>query len=81
MLKLIRQISKKPRMVGTEQYNIIRDILIKKLELIGYKTRVQKIKFTGGDIIEKPKLKINNKNVNVLPVLWSSSGKIKGTLK
>ena len=83
MLELIKEISKKPRVAGTKQCNKVRDFLIKKLESLGYKTRVQKLSFTGWDLIEKPKLRINNKNVKVLPVLWSSStkGTLKGILK
>ncbi len=83
MLELIKEISKKPRVAGTKQCNKVRDLLIKKLESLGYKTRVQKLSFTGWELTEKPKLKLNNKSVKVLPVLWSGSTKgiLKGTLK
>ena len=83
MLKLIKQISKKPRVAGTEQCNKVRDILIKELESLDYKIRVQKLPFTGWELVKKPKLKLNNKTIKVLPVLWSGSikGILKGTLK
>lgn len=81
MLKLIKEISKIPRVAGSKQCNIIRDLLVKKFKTLDYCVKLQKIKFTGWNLIEKPKIKINNKFEKVLPVLWSGSGKLKGVLK
>jgi hypothetical protein len=83
MLNLIKKISQKPRVAGTAQCNKIRDILVDKFNLLGYMTRQQKINFTGWEIKEKPKIKLNGHDVKVLPVLWSgsSNGIIKGKLK
>ncbi|MBI4652926.1 M28 family peptidase [Candidatus Kuenenbacteria bacterium] len=83
MLKLIKEISKKSRVAGTEQCNKVRDILIKKLESLGHQIEIQKLPFIGWEVIVKPKLKINNKNIEVLPVIWSGSTKgiLKGILK
>lgn len=81
MLKLIKELSSKPRVAGTNQCDKVRDLLVKKLKDMDYKSKIQKHPFTGWNLIEKPKLKLNGKSVKVLPVLWSGSGKIKGVLK
>jgi len=79
MLKLIKEISKKPRIAGDNLKTT--NLLKKELNKLGYKTEIKTYKFTGWKNTQKPKLKINNKNVKVLPLIWSGSGKVKGKLK
>ncbi len=80
LLELIKQIAKKPRVAGTKQNDKVRNILIKKLESLDYQIRIQKMSFTGWKLIKKPKLKVNGKQINVLSVVWTGSGKVKGKL-
>jgi len=83
MIELIKKITEKPRVAGTPQCDKVKDFLAKQLECLGYETKIQKVPFVGWKVIEKPKLILNGKNVNVLPVLWSGStkGNVKGTLR
>jgi hypothetical protein len=83
MLNLAREISRKPRVAGTPQCDRVRDILASRLESMGYPVRLQRIPFTGWELTEKPRLKINGRAVKVLPVIRSGStrGVIRGTLK
>jgi hypothetical protein len=79
MLDLIKTLSKKPRIAG---YNKdISNFLSKKLNNLGYKTTIKKYRFIGWKNIKKPVLKIDEKKVKVLPLIWSGSGKVKGKLK
>lgn len=55
-------------------------ILIKKLKSLNYEVKEQKFPFVGWKNVQKPKLKINGKNVKCLPVVWTGSGKVKGKL-
>lgn len=80
MLNIIKQISKKPRVAGTKQLDEINNFLTKKLKSLGYKVKIQKVPFTGWENIQKPKLKINGKDVKCLPVVWTDSGEVKGKL-
>ena len=70
MLNLIKQISNKPRVAGTKRNHEIANILIKKFKKLNYKIIEQKFPFIGWENIQKPKLKINGKDVKCLPVVW-----------
>ena len=81
MLNLIKNLSKKPRIAGSKRNKEVCNFLSKRLKNSGYGIRIQKISFTGWENIKKPLLKINNKKIKVLPLIWSGSGKVKGKLK
>ncbi len=80
MLKLIKEIANKPRVSGTKRNLEVSDIIIKKLKNLDYEVIEQKFPFVGWENVQKPKLKINNKEVKCLPVIWTSSGNVKGKL-
>ncbi len=79
MLDIIKQLSKKPRIAGYNKEIFI--FLSQKLKKLGYEIIVKEYQFTGWKNIQKPVLRINNKKVKVLPLIWSGSGKVKGKLK
>ena len=81
MIELIEKISKKPRPAGSKELSKVRDVLVGKLKDLGFQVNLQKFPFTSWKLIEDPKIKINNEKVDVLPVVWSGSGVVKGTLK
>ena len=81
MLDLIKELSKKPRIAGSKRNKQTCNYLADKLSKLGYGTTIKKYPFTGWERIQKPILKINNKKVKVLPLIWSSSGKVKGRLR
>lgn len=79
MLDLIKQLSTKPRIAGYNKQIFI--FLSQKLKKLGYEIIIKEYPFTGWKNIRKPVLKISNKKVKVLPLIWSGSGKVKGRLK
>lgn len=80
MMELIKRLSKRPRVAGTEDGKEACKLIENIFNNFGYDTEIQTVDFTGWKLIEKPKLKINNKPVKCLPVIWSGSGKVKGRI-
>ena len=74
-MNIIKELSEKPRVAGTKRNKEIVDFLIKELRKYGYQTKTQNFPFTGWKLINKPKLKIFDKPVKVLSVVWSGSTK------
>ena len=79
MLNLIKTLSRKPRIAGYNQGACY--FLKNKFAKLGYKTVIKKYSFVGWNNIQKPILKINNKKVKVLPLIWSGSGDVEGKLE
>lgn len=80
MLKLVKELSKKPRVAGSKRDKGVIKYLKNKLEQSNHKIRLQIIPFTGWELVKKSELKVNGKKLKCLPVVWSGSGKIKGKL-
>lgn len=80
MMELIEKLSLEPRVAGTEGGFKAYNFICRKLKEIGYEIETQIVDFVGWNLVKKPKLRINNKKIKCLPVIWSGSGTIKGKL-
>lgn len=72
-IKIIKKLSQKPRVAGSLNSKKQAKLIIESLKKLNYKIGIQKIPFIGWDLIEKPELKINQKQIKCLPVIRSNS--------
>lgn len=80
MMELIKKLSEKPRVAGTKEGLNNYNLICQNFDELDYNVKTQTVNFMGWELVKPPKLKINNKMVKCLPLLWSGSGSVRGRL-
>lgn len=83
IIEIIKVLSSKPRTAGTSGNRKARKFIIKELERLGYSVRIYEAPFSSWKLTKKPELRMKLKrwvSIDALPVAWSGSGNISGTL-